>query len=359
METPGRLTRRSAAAPRPFPATPARRPALTPMQIELMQNLKCRLAPPANGADNGGGPSKENCNPKVSPTLEKLRNTPAVVRTKREVLLKKHSVARERTDSLCVGGGVSIWPEMDAMRLTRYEALQLAVGSVSLALVTYKLFFWLHGQALASLQHYLSVVRGFHEQHEISTIDDADFSTSVLAWHEDYRKLLREISTRFHVSLLDSETNYKLCAMLYVVGIATLLFYLTDSMVAKSKLTPRRIKKWVCLLAVMSVYTCLCLRLLMLAQQLELAIENNVHQLNEEMVELVSRPLRLDAYRDVLSYWRTRAFRRSALYVVGVVPVKDVAYYLQYYSLPVITALLTPPLQLLLALKQQYYDVPS
>ena len=40
---------------------------------------------------------------------------------------------------------------------------------------------------------------------------------------------------------------------------------------------------------------------------------------------------------------------------MGVVAVRDVAYYLQYYSLPVITALLTPVVQLVLALKDIYW----
>ena len=40
---------------------------------------------------------------------------------------------------------------------------------------------------------------------------------------------------------------------------------------------------------------------------------------------------------------------------MGIVAVRDVAHYLQYYSLPVLTALLTPVIKLILALKDIYW----
>ncbi len=68
--------------------------------------------------------------------------------------------------------------------------------------------------------------------------------------------------------------------------------------------------------------------------------------------------LDLRAYDHVLLYWRTRMLpptTRGTLSIMGVVAVRDVTYYLQYYSLPVLTALLTPVVQLVLALKDVYW----
>ena len=55
--------------------------------------------------------------------------------------------------------------------------------------------------------------------------------------------------------------------------------------------------------------------------------------------------------------WRVRCLppsTRGVLSILGLVGVKDVAYYLQYYSLPVLTALLTPVVQLVIALRDIY-----
>ena len=39
---------------------------------------------------------------------------------------------------------------------------------------------------------------------------------------------------------------------------------------------------------------------------------------------------------------------------MGIFQVRDVSYYLQYYSLPVLTALLTPVIRLVMALNEVY-----
>ena len=77
--------------------------------------------------------------------------------------------------------------------------------------------------------------------------------------------------------------------------------------------------------------------------------------------ELLFRSLDLQVYRDVMSYWRTRCLSttsKGVLRVLGVLPVTDLVHYVQYYSWPVITALLTPVAQLLWSLKQIYW-VPA
>ena len=67
--------------------------------------------------------------------------------------------------------------------------------------------------------------------------------------------------------------------------------------------------------------------------------------------------LDLTTYHNVAAYWSGRCLPprgRGTLSILGLVPVADVTYYLQYYSLPVITALLTPVVRLVLALRHVY-----
>ena len=74
-------------------------------------------------------------------------------------------------------------------------------------------------------------------------------------------------------------------------------------------------------------------------------------------VELVQTDLNLSRYHSVLLYWRTCCLpptSRGVLSVLGLFQVQDVAYYLQYYSLPVLTAICTPVVKLVLSLKTVY-----
>ncbi len=48
----------------------------------------------------------------------------------------------------------------------------------------------------------------------------------------------------FDVTLENTTLIYKLLVILYVLGLAVLLYYLVDSIWAKSKLTPKRIRIW-------------------------------------------------------------------------------------------------------------------
>ncbi len=72
--------------------------------------------------------------------------------------------------------------------------------------------------------------------------------------------------------------------MLTQVGIATLLYFLVENMLSKSRLTPARIKVWVSLLCVMTVWTGLILHMLATAHRLEGASRTAVYSLNEELV---------------------------------------------------------------------------
>lgn len=72
---------------------------------------------------------------------------------------------------------------------------------------------------------------------------------------------------------------------------------------------------------------------------------------------LVQSPWDLTKYHSVLVYWRTRCLPPTTggvLSIMGLVAVQDVSYYLQYYSLPVLTALCTPIVTIVMSLRKVY-----
>ena len=73
--------------------------------------------------------------------------------------------------------------------------------------------------------------------------------------------------------------------------------------------------------------------------------------------QLILSDLDLSKYDRVLLYWRTRCLPptgEGVLSIMGLLQVVDVAYYLQYYSLPLLTALCTPIVKIILSLKTVY-----
>jgi len=156
-------------------------------------------------------------------------------------------------------------------------------------------------------------------------------------------------------------------------------------MFSKSRLTPARIKVWVSLLSVMTAWTSLILHMLIRAHWLELAAKTSVLSLNDKLVsrvkceghvwtrvcdvcpsvllllcfqgDLVESSWDLSLYLRVLEYWSTRCLPPRSpgiLTLLGMVQVQDLVYYLQYYSLPVFTAILAPFVRVILALKRVY-----
>lgn len=67
-------------------------------------------------------------------------------------------------------------------------------------------------------------------------------------------------------------------------GVASLLYFLLDNMLSKSRLTPRRIKVWISLLCVVATWTLLSVYLLVCVQSLETVTQNAVHSLSDELV---------------------------------------------------------------------------
>lgn len=64
----------------------------------------------------------------------------------------------------------------------------------------------------------------------------------------------------------------------------TLLYFLVDNMFSAGRLTPGRIKVWVSLLCVVTTWTLLATRLLLIAHRLEAASRSAIRTLNEELV---------------------------------------------------------------------------
>ena len=81
------------------------------------------------------------------------------MKEKQSLLVRKHETARQRVDSVNVGGGISLWPEMESMRLTDQEVIQLAALCVGLAAGIIVTFAFLHGnEILVEMIFYLRLL---------------------------------------------------------------------------------------------------------------------------------------------------------------------------------------------------------
>lgn len=102
---------------------------------------------------------------KESPTLAQLKNmsggssqeenpTRGTVYARQRALEKLHHEAKSRLEGVGgVGGGVSLWPAMDDMRLSRGDAVQLACLSLILTVATGILFLIFHGRIVPRLPY--------------------------------------------------------------------------------------------------------------------------------------------------------------------------------------------------------------
>ncbi|XP_018614625.1 uncharacterized protein LOC108938520 [Scleropages formosus] len=328
--------------------TRRRSQSITPLISKAHDNLMSNL-----DANNSGLSEKA-----VSPNLAMLKLTPGPSLQERQKLLQeKHQRAKESVDSLAVGGGVSLWPEMNSMRLSAKEGMVLSFSCMAVTLSASLLFRYLHGSLLHSIQLYTATVDRFSAAHPVMRCSQSALNSTLFAWHTHFLQLLDDIKKQFETQLLQAHSTYLLYLLLYISAIGTLLYYLADNMIKKSKLTPRRIKVWVLLLVATASWTLLMLRLLVSYQRLEQSIEETVRKLLDELVHLATLDLNLKMYHNVATYWKERCLpplSRGTLSVFGMMPVREVFYYLHYYSVPVLTALCTPILQLLLALKEMY-----
>ncbi len=71
----------------------------------------------------------------------------SVVQATQKLLAQKHYEAKSNLEGVSgVGGGVSIWPAMDDMRLSRQDAFLLAKVCLGLVIATIAIFWWFHGK---------------------------------------------------------------------------------------------------------------------------------------------------------------------------------------------------------------------
>ena len=62
-------------------------------------------------------------------------------------LVRKHYEAKSKIDRISgIGGGISIWPAMDDMRLSQSDAVKMALICVALVAATMATFYCFHGQ---------------------------------------------------------------------------------------------------------------------------------------------------------------------------------------------------------------------
>ncbi|GAB1600274.1 uncharacterized protein LOC115209945 [Argonauta hians] len=293
----------------------------------------------------------------VSPTLAQLRLTPGrPIEEKRKILIDKHAAAKERCNNLAIGGGVSIWPDMATMRLNNHDIFRLISLFVVLVFIAAYFFFKIHGYTFTKLQVLSEKLTNFSANHPIMvSFDHNKFHDSVVCWHVDYLSLLAKITESFDVSRVSH--RYQIYILSYICGVVLLFYYLLESIYSKNKLSPNRIRRWVSLLAVIICWTTLMLLLLKYALNLENLIESNVHDLNEVMGLVLSKQHETTYFQNVLSYWRTRCLPPSTqgtIKIFGIISIRDFTFYLQYYSLPLFTVLVSPIIRLLMALYSMY-----
>ena len=75
-------------------------------------------------------------------------------------------------------------------------------------------------------------------------------------------------------------------------------------------------------------------------------------------VDLIESGWSLQLYQVVLLHWRSKCLPPSGqglLLVMGLLRLQDLAYYLQYYSVPLLTAILAPIVKIIASLRTVYF----
>ena len=81
----------------------------------------------------------------VSPSLAQLKNQQHHVATRRRELIAKHLESKSKPP---VGGGVTMWPAMDDMRLNRNDVIFLSAFCLALILCTCATVIAIHGNRI-------------------------------------------------------------------------------------------------------------------------------------------------------------------------------------------------------------------
>ncbi|XP_067934894.1 uncharacterized protein [Watersipora subatra] len=294
-----------------------------------------------------------------SPGLMQLRLTPGrPLKEKQKVLAEKHDETRRNADALNIGGGISLWPGMEDMRLRASEFIQLCLISFLLLLATCSMFQVVHGSTLRIIDELCADVRLFTYSHPIDLNSSYLLSATSLHWHNDFINLTAKIKGSFITIAYKSSPNmFYMCSVLYISGISILLYYLFDNMTSSNKLSPNRIRKWVYLLVIIGVWTINLVRLISGAFMLELSIEGAIEALSEQQRLLAYYTYNTQTYDHVMRYWTLKYLSPTSpgiLTILDVIQFKTLLYYMQYYSVPILTALLSPIIKLIIAVLHVY-----
>ncbi|KAK0055326.1 hypothetical protein Bpfe_015340 [Biomphalaria pfeifferi] len=287
---------------------------ITPKQrsnISLKTPSFMYIASNCQGKGSRKSVSDQDCpdlSDKTSPGLTRLRMTPGFMREKQKNLIDQHREILQKGSHVQAGGG----------------------------------------QTFSYLKLFSMDVKKFCSLNYINESQNQEiFQSQVIQWHNDFYQLTETIQV--HFDLTSMSTSYQVYISTYILGLLVLFYYLMDNMLARNKLTPSRVKKWTCLLVVIGSWTCSMAYGLFLASQLERQMVLCVQQLSSFLGTLVISPLDLDTFQAVLLYWKTRFLDSTSMGILnlfGLIPIRDLLYYLQYYSVPIATVLLSPVLQL-------------
>ncbi len=208
---------------------------------------------PAEPGPENGVPPSVACSP---------RGSGSVVHTAQRVLVRKHYEAKSKVEGLSgLGGGVSIWPSMDDMRLSKEDAFRLVKVCLSLVIVTIATFYWFHGKHtghqynytvflnawtsflpagvhIARLRRYTTELERFSFLHLLTSppatgytitslqMDQEVFEKRLMQWHRDFLKLLASVQGDLNVELSSASLFDVAFLLVYIVSLALSLHLL-------------------------------------------------------------------------------------------------------------------------------------
>ena len=164
----------------------------------------------------------------------------------REELDRRHQQAKSNVKGGAggAGGGVSLWPAMDDMRLSREEVWRLVGLCVVLVACTWAIFHMYHGEEtvmhchgdkvqtkhggfvhahtgtqISKFRSYVAELESFPLSHSLAgTSDQALLNHQVLTWHRDFLKLQRAIHQDFDIVWSETTIASNLILALYLVS---------------------------------------------------------------------------------------------------------------------------------------------
>jgi hypothetical protein len=199
-----------------------------------------------------------------SPTLSKLRGgaereavgVESKIAAKQRELTRKHQEAKSNIENCPgLGGGVTLWPTMNDMRLSKRETIHLVFLSTFLTIGCIAVFYSLHGSLMKRLDNSFHQLVNFHLQNALVLDGTEDmFRTSLKQWHKSFHLLIISIEKAVNVNWKDSSLSYSFFWLSYFSGVCGLLYLFIESIFARNRLSPRRIKVWYVLMHVLCVF---------------------------------------------------------------------------------------------------------